>query len=163
MLLGVGFGAAGEPHVVGLVGAAGIGYFDVNVLGNAVSNGNRVVADSHVTYDYKALGSVLSGFEAKTQACQQNLACVTALDGQVSRAFATFGQNLAGADIPSDFAGDVTTLTAANGKVQGDFNQLATAQSVSQYTSVASSLSLQSDLNTWQTAFDKLHNELNKP
>ncbi len=149
--------------VVGLVGAAGIGYFDVNVLGNAVSTGNRVVADNHVTYDYKALGSVLSGFEAKTQACQQNLACVTALDGQVSRAFATFGQNLAGADIPSDFAGDVTTLTAANGKVQGDFNQLATAQSVSQYTSVASSLSLQSDLNTWQTAFDKLHNELNKP
>ena len=60
-------------------------------------------------------------------------------------------------------AGDVTTLTAANGKVQGDFNQLATAQSVSQYTSVAGRLSLQSDLDTWQTAFDKLHNELNKP
>ena len=78
--------------VVGLLGAAGIGYYDVNVLGKAVSTGNRVVADNNVTYDYKALGSVLSGFEAKTQACQQNLACVTALDGQVSHAFAKFGQ-----------------------------------------------------------------------
>jgi hypothetical protein len=149
--------------VVGALGwVANFTYSEI-ALNKGISTGNRVAADNNVTHDYKALGSVLSGFEAKTQACQQNLACVTALDGQVSRAFATFGQNLAGADVPSDFAGDVTTLTAANGKVQGDFNQLATAQSVSQYTSVAGRLSLQSDLDTWQTAFDKLHNELNKP
>lgn len=149
--------------VLGVIGYGGESYYASQTVGNAVNTGNRIVANNNVTYDYKALGSVLSTFQAKTEACQQNLACVTKLDGQVSHAFATFGHNIAGADVPSDFGGDVTVLTAANGKVQGDFNQLATAQSVSQYTSIASGLNLQSDLDTWQTAYNKLHSELNKP
>ena len=149
--------------VVGVLGVAGDVAFAAQGLGNGVGTVNRALADETVTNDYNKLGTVLSSFQAKTAACQQNLACVTALDGQVSRAFQTFGTGLAGAGVPSDFAGDSTALAAENTKVQSDFKQLATAQSTGQYTSIATSLGLQSDLTAWQQDFNKLHGELDKP
>ncbi len=149
--------------VVGAIGFGVDGYITSQRLGNAVNTGNRVIADSTVTNAYNKLASVLSGFQAKTQNCQQNLACVTDLDGQVAGAFGSFGQSLANADVPSDFSADVAALTTDNRKVQGDFSQLAATKSASQYTSVASGLSLQPDLGAWQGAFNKLHAELDKP
>jgi Domain of unknown function (DUF4389) len=149
--------------VVGVLGGVADGFLTSHNLGNALNTGNRLAADNSVTNAYNKLGSVLSGFQAKTENCQQNLACVTDLDGQVASAFATFGQTLAGADIPSDFSADAAALTSDNQKVQGDFGQLAAAKSASQYTGIASTLGLQADLTAWQGAFNKLHNELNKP
>jgi hypothetical protein len=148
--------------VVGAIGYGADGYLSSQVFGNAVSTGNRVIADNAVTNAYSKLGSVLTGFQAKTQNCQQNLACVTDLDSQVASAFGSFGQSLANADVPSDFSADVAALTTDNRKVQGDFSQLAATTSASQYTSVASSLGLQADLSAWQGAFNKLHAELHK-
>jgi hypothetical protein len=149
--------------VVGVLGLAGDASLAAVTLGNGVSTVNRAIADATVTNDYQKLGTVLTSFQAKTEACAQNLSCVTALDAQVSRAFQTFGTGLAGAGVPSDFAGDSAALAADNTKVKSDFDQLATAQSASQYTSIASSLGLQSDLTAWQDAFNKLHSELDKP
>lgn len=149
--------------VVGVLGLAGDAALAAQGLGNGVSTVNRARADATVTNDYNKLGTVLSTFQAKTAACQQSLACVTALDAQVSHAFQTFGTGLAGAGVPSDFAGDSAALAAENTKVKSDFDQLATAQSAAQYTSIASSLGLQSDLTAWQDAFNKLHSELDKP
>jgi Domain of unknown function (DUF4389) len=149
--------------VVGAIGYGVDGYVTSQTLGNAVNTGNRVVADNAVTNAYDKLASVLTGFQGKTQNCQQNLACVTDLDSQVASAFGSFGQSLANADVPSDFSADVAALTTDNHKVQGDFSQLAATKSASQYTSVASGLSLQPDLGAWQGAFNKLHAELDKP
>jgi Domain of unknown function (DUF4389) len=149
--------------VVGAIGSVVDGYLSSQALGNAVNTGNRVIADSAVTDAYNKLGSVLTGFQEKTQNCQQNLACVTDLDSQVASAFSSFGQSLANADVPSGFSADVAALTTENHKVQGDFSQLAATKSASQYTSVASSLGLQADLSAWQGAFNKLHAELDKP
>jgi hypothetical protein len=149
--------------VLGALGEIGNATFNAIHGNSALSSVNRAMADNTVTNAYNKLGSVLSGFQAKTENCQQNLACVTDLDGQVASAFATFGQTLAGADIPSNFSADAAALTSDNQKVQGDFGQLAAAKSASQYTSIASTLGLQADLTAWQVAFNKLHNELNKP
>ena len=149
--------------VVGAIGYAADSYASTQLFGNALNTGNRVVADNAVTDAYNKLASVLTGFQAKTQNCQQNLACVTDLDSQVASAFSSFGQSLANADVPSGFSADVAALTRDNTKVQGDFGQLAATKSASQYTSVASSLGLQPDLAAWQGAFNKLHAELDKP
>lgn len=149
--------------VVGAIGSVVDGYVSAQRFDNVVNTGNRVVADNAVTNAYNKLASVLTGFQAKTQNCQQNLACVTVLDSQVASAFGSFGQSLANADVPSDFSADVAALTTDNHKVQGDFSQLAATKSASQYTSVASGLSLQPDLGAWQGAFNKLHAELDKP
>lgn len=150
--------------VVGALGFAGYIAGIVAVTGGSINNTvQRANADATVTSSYNKLGTVLSSFQAKTQACQQNISCVTALDTQVAQAFQTFENNLATAGVPSSFTGDATILRAATNKVVNDFNQLATAQSASQYTSIIGGLSLQSDLSQWQGAFDKLHTELNRP
>jgi len=124
---------------------------------------SRAQADQTVTHDYNKLGSVLSTFQTKTESCQQSLPCVTKLDRQVADAFKTFGDGLGGAGVPSDFSADTAALTADNTKIVNDFNQLGAATSASQYTSIAGTLSLQADLTSWQSAFDKLHNELHQP
>jgi hypothetical protein len=149
--------------VLGVIGVAGDAVVTATLLGHAVSTGNRVIANQNVTDDYNKLGTVITSFQTKTEACQQNISCITALDTQVAKAFQTFGTGLAGAGVPSAFSADAATLTADNTKVAGDFNQLAGAQSASQYTSIATGLDLQSDLTAWQSAFNKLHGELNKP
>jgi Domain of unknown function (DUF4389) len=149
--------------VLGVIGLGGDVAVDAVVIGHAGNTVNRAVADQTVTDDYNKLGTVITSFQTKTQDCQQNISCVTALDGQVAKAFQTFGTGLAGAGVPSDFSADAATLTADNTKVVGDFNQLATAQSAGQYTNIATGLNLQGDLTAWQSAFDKLHGELGRP
>ena len=162
-LLVLSSGARTLVTVALVLGALGeIGNTTYNLI-RSTSTVDRALADKNVTNAYDRLGTVLSGFQEKTQNCQQNLACVTDLDGQVATAFGSFGQSLANADVPSDFSADVAALTTDNHKVQGDFSQLAATKSASQYTSVASSLSLQPDLSAWQGAFNKLHGELDKP
>jgi Domain of unknown function (DUF4389) len=149
--------------VLGVIGLGGDVAVDAIVVGHAGNTVNRAVADQTVTDDYNKLGTVITSFQTKTENCQQNISCVTALDTQVAKAFQTFGHGLAGAGVPSDFSADVASLTADNTKVAGDFNQLATAQSAGQYTSIATGLNLQGDLTAWQSAFDKLHGELDRP
>lgn len=147
--------------VIGFLGfAANIAYTSTRLYkatNNAVAQAN---AYNTVTTAYGHLGTVVSSFQSKVQACDENLTCVTKLDGQVAKAFQTFGSRVQGAGIPSSFTGEASTLTVANTGVVSGFNKLAGAQSASQYSSLASSVNLEGYLSSWQTAYNQLSKSL---
>jgi hypothetical protein len=146
--------------VIGFLGFAANWAFEGIQLSKASNTVNKAVAYAAVTGDYNTLGGVVTSFQSKVQACDQNLSCVTALDGQVAKAFQTFGTQLQGAGVPSSYSGEVSTLMADNNSVASDLNKLAGAQSASQYTSVAAGLNLEGDLSSWQTAYNQLAKSL---
>ncbi len=146
--------------VIGFLGFAANWAYEGIQLSKVSNTVNKAVAYATVTADYNTLGGVVSSFQSKVQACDQNLSCVTALDGQVASAFQTFGTELQGAGIPSTYSGEVSTLMTDNSNVASDLNKLAGAQSASEYTSVASGLNLEGDLSSWQTAYNQLAKSL---
>jgi len=146
--------------IVGAIGYAGDIAWEVSRAANTT---NRVTAFNTLNGNYNRLGTVLRSFQTKTDACGQSVSCVTALDSQVAAAFRSFGTGLQNAGVPSSYSADTSTLAADNSKVQGDFSQLASAQSASQYTSIVGGLSLTGDLNAWQAAYNKLAGELDQP
>jgi Domain of unknown function (DUF4389) len=147
--------------VVGLLGFGGYVGGLVAITGSAVNTAQQQAsAYNTVTTAYNHLGGVVTSFQSKVQACDQNLSCVTALDGQVAKAFQTFGTELQGAGVPSSYSGEVSALMTDNNSVAADLNKLAGAQSASQYTSVASGLNLEGDLSNWQTAYNQLSKSL---
>jgi hypothetical protein len=146
--------------IVGAIGYAGNIAWEVSRAANTTS---RVAAFHTLNSNYNQLFAVLRSFQTKTAACGQNVSCFTAQDSQVAAAFQSFGSGLQSAGIPSSYSADASTLAADNSKVQGDFSQLASAQSASQYTSIVGGLSLTGDLNAWQSAYNKLAGELDQP
>lgn len=147
--------------IVGVIGYAGDIAWQASRF--ASTTGNRITAFNSLNGNYNKLGTVLKAFQTKTEACGQSISCVTALDNQVATAFTTFGTGLQNAGIPSSYSADATALAGENGKVQADFAQLATATSVTQYESIVSGLSLNTDLSAWQAAYNKLASSLDQP
>jgi Domain of unknown function (DUF4389) len=147
--------------VVGLLGLGGYVGGLVAIIGGAANNAQQQAnAYNTVTTAYNHLRTVVGSFEGKVQACDENLTCVTKLDGQVAKAFQTFGSQLQGAGVPSSDSGEASALTLANTGVVNGFNMLAAAQSASQYSSVASSVNLEGYLDNWQRDYNQLSKSL---
>jgi hypothetical protein len=147
--------------VVGLLGLGGYVGGLVAITGSAVNTAEQQAnAYNTVTTAYNHLRTVVGSFEGKVQACDENLTCVTKLDGQVAKAFQTFGSQLQGAGVPSSDSGEASALTLANTGVVNGFNMLAGAQSASQYSSVASSVNLEGYLDNWQRDYNQLSKSL---
>jgi Domain of unknown function (DUF4389) len=147
--------------VVGFLGfAANIAYSSTRLY-RAGNNAEQQANAYHtVTTGYNHLRVVVSSFEAKVEACDENLTCVTKLDGQVAHAFQVFGSRLRGADVPSSDSGEASALTVANTGVVDGFSMLSGAKSASEYSSLASSVDLEGYLDNWQRDYNQLSKDL---
>jgi Domain of unknown function (DUF4389) len=148
--------------VLGLAGFAGyIGLF-AYLAANA-ANSTQAQAQAYVALrgDYDTLNAVFENFQTQSQKCAGQISCITGQDEQVADALSGFRGAIQHAGAPSAYSAQVQTVSADAGSVAADFNQLATAQSSSQYQSIVSGLSVQADLNQFLTTFSALLNNLN--
>ncbi len=119
---------------------AGIAAISSSVSGNSTLN----AADAAIQVDgaYARLNSRLLSFESKTTACKGNISCVTALDGQMSQSFGTFGATLRGISVPSSASAAANQLTSDASKAQSDFLALSKSASPGQYNQTLASTGL---------------------
>jgi hypothetical protein len=120
----------------------------------------RAASLSAVNSAYDQLSSTLNQFPAQTEACGQEISCVTALDRKVEVAFSNFGVDLANAGVPSQYTAEVRSLSVDGLKVIADFSQLSGAKSAAQYRSAFARMTLQADLAQWQSDLDGLEHGL---
>ena len=147
--------------VLGVLGVAAYVVLIVTVTGSSVNNVvSRNNALIKLNSAYSQLNSVVQQFQTQTEACNQQLSCVTALDSKVSQAFQSFGTSVQAAGIPSPYSATAGTLNADTTKVTNDFKMLAGAPTATQYESIASSLNLQATLSQWQADFGQLEKRL---
>jgi Domain of unknown function (DUF4389) len=147
--------------VIGFLGfAANIAYSSTRLYQAGNNAEQQTNAYNTVTTGYSHLRVVVSSFEAKVEACDENLTCVTKLDGQVAQAFQKFGSQLQGADVPSSDSAEASALTLANTGVVDGFSMLSGATSASEYSSLASSVDLEGYLNNWQRDYNQLSKDL---
>lgn len=147
--------------VLGVLGVAAYVVFLVTVtsssVNNVVSRNNALIK---VNSAYSQLNSVVQQFQTQTEACNQQLSCITALDSKVSQAFQSFGTSVQAAGIPSLYSAAAGTLNTDTTKVTNDFKLLAGAPTATQYEGIASSLNLEATLSQWQADFAQLEKRL---
>jgi hypothetical protein len=119
----------------------------------------RTAAFDQVTRDYTQLDRAFVHFLATISDCQQ-LSCLVAQDSIVAQALRTFDAQLQDASIPSAFSAQENVLLEDTVALATDFQQLASAQSMNQYESIASGLSLQGDIDQLQSDFVRLRESL---
>jgi hypothetical protein len=127
---------------------------------SANSNDTAANATTQLNNSYTALTTSLTAWEQATTACDQNLTCVTKEDSTAASAFKTFSSQLSATAVPSGAAADKATLTAAAASAAQDFTRLSQATSNSQYQSVISSTGLESTLNSVDSDYTALVNNL---
>lgn len=127
---------------------------------SANSNDTAANATTQLNNSYTALTTSLTAWEQATTACDQNLTCVTKEDSTAASAFKTFSSQLSATAVPSGAAADKARLTAASASAAQDFTRLSQATSNSQYQSVISSTGLESTLNSVDSDYTALVNNL---
>jgi hypothetical protein len=124
--------------------------------GSAISNARSLIV---VGAAYSQLGSTSTDFESAVQACG-DLSCVTAQDQKEATALRAFASSVSSAGITGSAAADANTLISdANGAAQS-LDKLAASTSVAQYQSEVSGSPLRQQLNSLDSDYTKLVNDL---
>jgi hypothetical protein len=131
-----------------------------SAAGSANNNNTASNAMIQLSNSYTALTTSLTTWEQVTTACDQNLTCVTKADSTAASAFKTFSSQLSATAVPSGAEADKARLTAVSASAAQDFTRLSHATSNSQYQSIISSTGLQSTLNSVDSDYTALVNNL---
>ncbi len=124
--------------------------------GSALSNARSLVL---VTAAYSQLSSESTTFESAVQACSQ-LSCVTAQDQKEATALRVFASSVSSAGVTGSAAAAAGALvTDANGAAQS-LDTLAASITVTEYQSVVSGSPLQHQLNSLDTDYRQLADDL---
>jgi Domain of unknown function (DUF4389) len=126
------------------------------------ANNNNTASNAMIqlSNSYTALTTSLTTWEQATTACDQNLTCVTKEDSTAASAFEAFSSQLSATAVPSGAEADKARLTAVSASAAQDFTRLSQATSNSQYQSVISSTGLESTLNSVDSDYTALVNNL---
>ena len=106
------------------------------------------------------LGTTLSSFPSSVAACNQQLTCVTRLDGSAGQALEVFASSVRATGVPGSAATDANTLANDSDIAGRDLVQLGSATSVAQYQSIVAGSNLQQDLDQVTVAYVKLTQDL---
>jgi hypothetical protein len=131
-----------------------------SAAGSANNNNTASNATIQLSNSYAALTTSLTTWEQATTACDQNLTCVTKEDSTAASAFKAFSSQLSATAVPSGAEADKARLTAVSASAGQDFTRLSQATSNSQYQSIISSTSLESTLNSVDSDYTALVNNL---
>jgi hypothetical protein len=133
----------------------------VAAAGGGVSDAvTALAADRTLTGAYTTLGKDLTSFGQDTENCNQNLACVTKLDGQVAGDLKTFSGQLASTRVPAGAAADKALVSADVNALTQDFTQLSRATTATQYESIVNSTGVEAKLNTFAQDVQTLDSNL---
>jgi hypothetical protein len=146
-----------------LIAVLYIALFVALIASTAGSRNNNNTASNamiQLSNSYTALTTSLTTWEQATTACDQNLTCVTKEDSTAASAFKAFSSQLSATAVPPGAAADKATLTAASASAAQDFTRLSQATSNSQYQSVISSTGLENTLNSVDSDYTALINNL---
>jgi hypothetical protein len=102
----------------------------------------------------------MTNFSQATTNCNQNLTCITKLDGQMAGNFTTFSGELANIQVPAGAASAKAKVVADSNTLAQDFTQLSKATTSDQYDSIASSTGVENELNTFQSDVNALDQKL---
>jgi len=105
---------------------------------------------------YTTLNKNLTSWESATQACDQNLTCVTSQDAKAAAYFTAFDNQLTGTPMPSNSVAAASRLDQVGTASAQDLTQLSKVASGTQYASVVTSTGLQATLNDFDTDYNAL-------
>jgi len=137
--------------------------FVAAVTANLVNTSNTVnnaIALSQVQQANTALTKGSQGIPTAIRACNGQLACVTGLIRKEAGYLETFDSQIQGLSLTGQAATDAATLVSDDKAAVADLNQLAAATSNAQYLNIASSSTLQQDLNSASADYSKLVRDL---
>jgi hypothetical protein len=109
-----------------------------------------------VNTSYSTLNKNLTSWESATEACDQNLTCVTIQDAKAAADFTAFDNQLTGTPMPSNSVSAASRLGQLGTESAQDFTQLSKVTSASQYESVFTSTGLQATLTDFNTQYNAL-------
>jgi Domain of unknown function (DUF4389) len=144
--------------VLGVLFAAAQGAFEAVFTSNAVT---AAQASSQLQADTAPVSSAINNYSANVNACNGQLACVTALDRKVSATFGTFAAQVGSIPMPSGQASsEAEALAASASHVASIFASLGAATSVSQYQDIANSSGVQQAVDQVNQDYVKLGDTL---
>ena len=145
--------------VLGVVFAAGEGVFEATLGSNVVT---AAEASSQLHADAAPVSSAINNYSADVNACNGQLACVTALDRKVSGTFSTFATQVRSIPMPSGQASaDAAALAASTSQVAGIFASLGAATSAAQYENIANASGVPQAVSQVNQDYVNLGNVLN--
>jgi hypothetical protein len=124
---------------------------------------SRALAISDWNGADNTLNANMNRWQTSVQACDQNLSCVTAADGQAASSMSAFASQVKAIAMPSNAASAATQLAAEATKVAQDFTALSQATTVAQYQSVVTSTGLSQGLTRVQTGINNVAGALDNP
>jgi hypothetical protein len=143
--------------VFGAVIAMGVSVVNAVTARSSVSALN---ATAQVSADSIPMRTTLASYPSQVQACNGKLACVTALDRQLSTTLTTFAGQLRTISMPSKATAANAKLITALSKTAAILSKLGAATSVSQYNSIGQSSGLQQSAGQVDTAYSDLGSAL---
>jgi hypothetical protein len=149
---------------LGLITNAGSQYASLKFrhwITNSIDS--RALAISDWNGADNTLNANMNHWQTSVQACDQNLSCVTAADGQAASSMSAFASQVKAIAMPSNAASAATQLAADATKVAQDFTALSQATTVAQYQSVVTSTGLSQDLTRVQTGINNVAGALDNP
>ena len=136
----------------------------VTLIGSAVgaANGNitAAIAISQLNSSYATLTNSLTTLDQASTSCDQNLTCLTKNDSKAASAFNTFSSQLSVTSVPSGADPVKARLAADSAAAAKDYTQLSQATSGAQYQSAVTSTGLPQTLNTFDSDYTALVNNL---
>jgi hypothetical protein len=158
-LSGSGRGLVSGILALGVAVVVALVVVSVTASGNSGSAFSKARSLVLVGVAYNQLGSSSTKFESAVQACGQ-LSCVTAQDQKEATALRAFASSVSSAGVTGSAAADASSLiNDANGAAQS-LDKLAASTSVAQYQSEVSATGLQQQLNSLDSDYATLVNDL---
>jgi hypothetical protein len=118
------------------------------------------IAISQLNSSYATLTNSLTTLEQAATSCDQNLTCLTKNDSKAASAFNTFSSQLSDTSVPSGAASAKARLAADSAAAAKDYTQLSQTTSDAQYQSTFTSTGLQQKMNTFDSDYTALTNNL---
>jgi uncharacterized membrane protein YfbV (UPF0208 family) len=123
----------------------------LSTAGSAVGDtATAIAAENTLDGAYTTLGNELTSFGQATENCNENLTCVTKLDGQMAGEFKTLSGRLANTRVPAGAAADKAQVGADADALVRAFTKLSQATTATQYESTVTSTGLEKTLNGFQ-------------
>ena len=132
-------------------------------VSKAGSTSNALVASNAIASlntSYGTLNSQLTAWQKASQACDQNLPCVTSQDAKAATEFSSFASRLQATALPASAMSAGARVDADATTMAQDFTTLSKTTTASQYQSTFTSTGLARTSSEFNTDFSALSKEL---
>jgi hypothetical protein len=146
--------------VIGALVLVGQTTYDVMRIRSGIHSFAASIDRSQLSTSYADLNRTMTAWASATAACDQKLSCVTKQDAKASRGFSTFADQAYDPLVPGSVAADQSRLIQSARTMAHDFTRLSASTTVAGYEATFASIGLQQHLDTFNTDYQSLADNL---